>query len=400
MSKSSTSKAAPLDSIMVKRSKSLALIAIFVLVLAGLVLGIPYLARSSIKDVLASYGLSDVIITRLNLQGGEIMFSDIRLDEDGFSSIETIRASTHWPGLLTSNPLFSQIIIDNLVLTGEIKPTGALDIAGWQPSAAISMADVNTVILNGGQINLLTSAGGIRLELKGQAVPDTTGGRHIETILWGRQHQLSVDSRWDLSLGKDNSWEASGTIDEARVNLDILSLSRAQGWLNLGYNASSATRPVAGQLTAGQIVIGDKTSFTNAAVSFDGALENYQAIVNAQAARYEDVDFSADLQMNYGNIEQCRIVISAAESASLFAFLEDFRNDLQDVSSFGNSLTSLLITPGNISRIKKELSAIRYERLDLVIQGTAYDLTGKLIARQERNGTTKNVVISMNPGEQ
>lgn len=386
-----------------KNIRFLAVAASVTAVLAFLTFGIPYLLKGKMEKILSNHGIADATITTLGRERGEIMFSGIAFDPDKFSTVETVRARVRWPALFSTQP-FSSLVVDNMILTGEISEEGKIDIAGWRrplhfPAAlALPFLNMDSIVLNGGRVDLLTMAGALRIDAKGRLIRQKDGGHKIEGAIWGRQHQLVVDTRWDATIPPDGNWSAAADIREARLNLPSFSASRMSGWINLSRGQTTFDPVIAGQLTAGQAQIGESTALADISLTAQGALRNWHIIMTATAPSYGDLAFSADITLGPEGPE-IKVSAETALLDDLLAFMSDVNDDMARLPALSDKTTSLLVTPGNIKRIRQELGKEDFDSYSLVIEGRGYDLTGKIVARAASGGTTQSRVVSMNPAE-
>ena len=65
-----------------------------------------------------------------------------------------------------------------------------------------------------------------------------------------------------------------------------------------------------------------------------------------------------------------------------------------------NALVSFLITPGNTERLRKQVGAVKFDELELQIEGPLSSLHGSLVARSQTAAGVKRHVISLDPGAQ
>src|SRR5438876_168815 len=97
----------------------LALLAALLLWMA--VHGAGLLVQGRMEKFLARHGIGEAVIASYGQgSGSQIVFSDVRLDPDGFSTIDSIAARVRWPSFFLSDNPFSEIIIGRMVLTGEM----------------------------------------------------------------------------------------------------------------------------------------------------------------------------------------------------------------------------------------------------------------------------------------
>lgn len=371
--------------------KTFFLVAVLVVIAAGFILP-PVLIKNALLREMKAFGFSPVSIVASDTGMNRAIFSSIRLDRDGFSTIDNIVVQGGVGGIQSAT-------IDNLVLTGEMDGWNFPQISGWKwPEKPMQDGNLTALDLNGGQLDILTPEGAIRLTSKAQMAAQPDGSRKIDAIVWGKQNQLIVDSRWDISLRPSGSgWTAAAEIREGRIDFEKFGASRLSGWVNIDSGKNSPFPLLSGQLAAGQLRLGKDTSLTNINMTIDSAGGKYHFILQGEVSPYKDMRLTADVG-NLPGIPSIQAVIETKNLADLIDFISTLQNDLHDTKVGSSLLTSLLITPGNLERVEKEVRRTRYDHLELTVTGSPYDLVGKIVARQEKNGAMQRHIISLDPG--
>lgn len=380
-----------------KQTRASLLIALVFLTLCFLLsYGLPFLMKREIHIAFARQGLKEATYQDFSRRGSEITLSGITLDSAKFSTLETLRTHIRWSGLITGKNLFSDMTIDGLTLTGELDSDGNLSLSGWSSPPLFSLAGVQAVEINGARIDVMTPAGAIRFEGSGRLIPQDDGSRKIEAIVGSKQYQMVLDTRWDGKIDPDGHWTVAADIREARLNLDRFSAARVSGWLS--FEGTGKDIPsVSGQIAAGLIKFGDGASdLTDINATLDGKIHGHHIILSGKSGNYPDMTFNADIQT--GKDAAVNAAIEGKNADQILDFAQALSRNLQAASDNAAGFTALLLTQGNIKRLKSELSALPHDRLQIVVDGTPFDLTGKIIATKYVNGTPQNNVISINPG--
>src|SRR6202012_5232891 len=113
------------------------------------------------------------------------------------------------------------------------------------------LVETDSLILDSGQVDLSTPAGGIRLDIKNRMTRQPDGSQKFEAAIWGKQYQLDVDTRWTGQFMANGKWNLSGEIRDFRLALAHINVSRTNGWLSAD-GALLGVSTVAGQIDAGQ----------------------------------------------------------------------------------------------------------------------------------------------------
>lgn len=131
----------------------------------------PYVLKTQIENMLAQYGFEQAVVKDVKLYRNMAVFHDIALAPEQSSIIGTITTHYNLPGLFSDSG-FEKITIDDMTLYGEISDRHNIFIAGW--SGFHSQEDFSQnhyagiIELHSAKLDLLTDAGGIRLNAKGK----------------------------------------------------------------------------------------------------------------------------------------------------------------------------------------------------------------------------------------
>lgn len=346
--------------------------------------------------LLARYGFTEARIENTGFHGDSFTHADIKLDPGAFSTVRALRVRPHWPGLLTGR-FIGGLVVDDMRLMGEWTDN-RLSIAGWRMPRLPPFPVQDTIIINGLRLDLDTPHGAIRLETKGRLTREKDGSYKTESVLFGQQHQFSLDSRWQGSFSRDGSYAIEGEILEGDIRTDRLEINRTSGWLQiaseLGQN-DVPTPAISGQIQIGRLNYED-IPLGNLAVTLDGPLAAAHLIVTGEMPGLDRMRLSADLTRTGGSWK-VKASVTSPHAKDMLAFLVMLRQNLEGPQS--DSLTGFLITPGNIERIRKELAGLKYDELELAIDGTLPALHGSLIAKTVTDEGTQRYAISLDPGK-
>lgn len=368
------------------------------LLLAALAINIAPSGHTRVERTLKTAGFSFSTAEDTRTRPGKVAVSSISLDPDGFSMI----------GALTVNggPLFpfigkpSRVKIENLQLTGEWNDEQGLSFAGW--SLPRTMPDSNLsalqrIILDKAIIDLDTPAGALRLELAGESArhPDHPEQQVFNAHLSGTQHQLIIDSQIKGSWSADKGLSIESEIREARLNLDHLNATRVSGWLALESNAQTPIPVLSGQIQAGHIGR-DDLKLQNVSITLDGPLTAPHAIIKGELGGFRSATLLLELESRKTDTH-LQAVIETATLDDLLSVLTALRTQAETSPVLQETLMPLLITEGNLSRVKNDLKKGKYESFALEIEGPAQDLQGKVVGRKVESGVMQRQVFSLNP---
>ncbi|QQG35278.1 MAG: hypothetical protein HYS17_06860 [Micavibrio aeruginosavorus] len=367
-------------------------------ILAGIVAILASAASPSrIGRTMAASGFSLSQTETAKARPGQLVLGGISLDADGFSMIGSLKATGSLLFPLLGKP--RRIEIDNLQLTGEWNEELGLSFAGWSlpPAAWSAWPKVDRFVLGSSVIDLDTPAGALRLSLQGETArhPEKPGQQLFSAHLSGAQHQLVIDARIKGRWSDERGLALESEITEGRINLDQFSASRLSGWLAFETGQQSLVPDISGQFQIGHFSRGDFI-LNNISLTVDGSLNNPHTLLNAELGGYQASTLLLETQ---GEKEGLRILanIETRNMEDLITILKEFRTQAETSPFLQEAFMSLLITEGNIDRVKRDLGKDRYDAYTLEIEGLSHDLKGKIIAKSIRDGTVQRQVFSLNP---
>lgn len=352
---------------------------------------------SRLNDTMGAGGFTLSHSESIQSRPGQTTISGISLDPDGFSMIGALTA--------TGGPLFplfgapKRLTIDNLQLTGEWNEEQGLGFAGWSlpRTQKADWSSIERIVLGDSIIDLDTPAGALRLQLSGESArnPNNPAQHIFNAHLSGAQHQLVLDSQVKGTWSLLDGLALESEIREARINLDHLTASRVSGWLALETQRNSLIPTLSGQFQAGQFGR-DNLKLNNVSVTLDGPVTTPHAIINAELGGFQSATLLLEIQSQKEGIH-INASIETKTLDDLLSVLTEFRTQAETSPVLQESLMSLLITEGNIDRVKQDLKKEKYESFVLEIEGLSHDLNGKVIGKMIKDGVMQRQIFSLNP---
>jgi hypothetical protein len=351
-------------------SRKIALAAAACIALAAILCAAPGYMAARLKAALRAGGFQIVSVGETHVGLSGVTMKDIVLDPHGNSTIALINAPL---GLNVS-----AIYISGLVLSGEIGPAGMPVIDGWSFRPLAFPRSLRNIVLDSFRLDLMTSAGNITVEAKGQMISPGRKTRHIDAVIFGNQQQLTFETKWDMNWSAHQGWSAAGEIGELRVRLGNFEATRANGWLNLQSGKDMASPPVlSGQLAAGLVTFGPAI-LRNAGLTINGPWRGLDLILTGQPDGQKAVQLSAEARQKDG-VTGIDATLTAPGPDDIFNFLMAVNTGLEtDGNATGTPLAPLLLTEGNIARMKKELAGMKYTGLTMTLTGQADALNGAI----------------------
>ncbi len=369
---------------------------ILFLILLTAIYGPRYRLQKSVMTTLSINGFEQLTPPHIHREKAHYLLRDTALDKDGFNKIGVINLELS-PLTALLSPDNAHITIDDLILIGEWSPRDKLSLAGWNGTLP-SYPPFKALTLNSGRLDLMTPYGAIRLNAKGQFIKDPSDQPdHFEGAIWGKQHQLNLDTRWRGTTKPDGSADIEVTLKEARIHTEKLQASRVNGWGTIARTKHDIPT-LSGQIEAGQINLAG-LSLSDVNITLDGPSNAYHFILKGEETTHHGrVTLYAEFERTTTDYI-INITAQSNELAALTSFLEQVKNSLEDTSGLLGSFTSLMLTPGNIQRISEKIERTSYDSIALKINGPLQDMSAKIITQAQHGEAIEQNVISLNPSE-
>lgn len=327
-------------------------------------------------------------------QADTIQFSNIRFDADGFNTIQSITVPKK------SFSLFSGKHFDVLALNHMIMTLSSQDLystlAGidwlsmYRPFPQIGYAAVDDA-----QFDVSTPLGGLRFESTGFYNTTSPEEAVSEGRLWADQNQMSFEGQWKGRFHDHETTIVETEIRNGRVLFDHIKADRVNGWL-IWEKDSKAFPVIKGQFSAGYIRLND-IPLIGTVLTVNGPINDFNALIKGQIKdqHQQPLIFTLDVGNKLGSITVDADVV-AYKIDTILAFMQHLKALFDSDSYRSSSLTPLLLTPGNLERVKDILGKAPYDQITLKISGPLNDLDGKIIAKT-KDGSLN--VISLDPAD-
>lgn len=358
----------------------------------GIVTQYSKLEQKIIAQVLEDCGLEPQNVGEVQRNDERVIITQIALDDEKYSVIEGISFENNWLDTLTGK-VPTQIRIQNIKLTGELDKDWGLSIEGWNTDLN-ETPKFSKIFIEHVQLDLLTRWGGLRFEGKGQINKDADGGIHLNSVIWGAQNQLRLQAKLETHYTTQGTWTTQLDINEASLLLPDIETSRVSGWLSLE-SGQSLLPHFSGQIFAGKMNLG-YVDLSETKITIDGSTSDIQAIIEGKIPGSQDSIFNVDVSNADAGLS-IQANIEGPSHKDLIQFLQRLQATLQLKTFKSGILTPLMITEGNVVRIYNMLDKTQYETAKVVLNGSLYDMTGKIITSRNVDGKIRNNVISLDP---
>lgn len=253
--------------------------------------GLAYTLPLAASQMIRKNGFPEARVDNLYVAPTGIIIDHIALDSNDFSTVDTIYVTLNWFDLILHQKIES-ISVKDISLTAELDEAGHFKIAGWDAtlpssSGASSLLPLQSILLQGITLDLDTPQGDIRIEGKLSLDTQSKDQQLVQYALWGQQHQLSFDVKGTGKIFANGNISLSSTLNDGRLNLPNIELSRASGQLDIQKNAGNTPPVYKGQLIAGKInTLG--ALLQNVNVTLD-TTQNKAVFFETSPAGYKDI---------------------------------------------------------------------------------------------------------------
>ncbi|MEM7680174.1 MAG: hypothetical protein AAF182_04150 [Pseudomonadota bacterium] len=255
---------------------------------------------SKTAQALSNMGFSTLSLPTPQIKTHQALFSDIKLDPEGFSEIKYILLE-YDPLTLLSGGSIESVKVVGLSLTGEIKNFAASDtslgIAGWNRSqmniGGLSQGSV-LVEFKDTQLYLLTEEfGGLSIESDIQLRP-TSESTDIKGHINTRQKYFGFESKISGFIKNPDLWQIDFEMNNGRITLDTLESSRISGNTKISYTPAEGLS-LFSKLDAGGLSLLD-TPWQNASSTIEYQNNIPSIFLGAKSIGVEGMELSLQYQ--------------------------------------------------------------------------------------------------------
>jgi Dicarboxylate transport len=237
--------------------KTLITASILTLMGGGIYYGAGSIINPFATQMIRQNGFPEARISSISLIPSGLMIDKISLDGDDFSTVENIVLSFDWIDFILRKKI-NALEIKDITITAELDEANHFKMAGWDATlprseSSSALIPIHSILLQGLTIDLDTPHGDIRLQGKVSLKTPTPNEQVIEYAVWGQQHQLSFDAKGSGKISAQGDFSFLTLLNEGRINLPNIEISRASGDLKVAKIAADTTPHVTGKLLAGKI---------------------------------------------------------------------------------------------------------------------------------------------------
>lgn len=359
----------------------------------------PLRLQRAMENTLAQYGLSAPAITSYERQKDGILFHDITFGNEREGKIEALKAETN-NKLFLQSPAFSMLKIEGFSLSIKIAATGLPEAGSFLSEKLLAEPLMNDFIIKKSSLEIETPTEPVKVNLEGHGHQNDNGERVITFNLSAAENIFATTAQTDVVLKNTKEWSLAANIADLRLNFKNITLNQTGGWINLEVLGKNTAPKITAQIDSRHVRLGENTVFTDISGVFKGSPQTYHIILQGQSAPPAALPVYLEINKKDNAASLINASIEAGSIGDLTQMMTLLNKDLQKFEIGRTALTSLVLTPGNITRIRENLAGMIYDRLELVINGTPDNLNGKIVIKMiDDNNAIILGVISMNPAD-
>lgn len=277
---------------------------LLIVVLALLVLGsiaaymasshLPVILNTQVKNAFAGLGFYDIDIGDVQVNEDSIRYSSIKLDKDGFSTINNITVTYDLNTVLSKKEL-NNLHIDGISLTAILDSNGKFEMTGWVPPQFQPFElPVKTFSFSNLVLDIDTIHGALRFKGEGHGVVDKKGNADIQARLDGNQNQLTMSMTMNGRVSPSGAWNMNFQLGNGRLNITDINATRIGGHISMAMENLKSPIKVGGQIGAGRLNI-STVSLQNTTAIIKGTTEDYNIDLSGTAGGNRSLSFKAKM---------------------------------------------------------------------------------------------------------
>lgn len=305
-------------------------VVIFILMLGGAssyayFIYIPEKVEQNIIDNFNAFGFENPSFGKITRKRGEIIFSDISLDKQTFSTIKEIRIRFSLLKFLMNPNHAQSISVRQLELTGELSENFELTISGWVddgdflqkirniPATMISIEDSRIDLMS----NLL---GGIKINFDAQIQLSDAKNIIIKGRASSKQKKLSFHAKIDGTLSDIGALSLTTEAEQISITHQEISVRRGAATIKFKHAPNNTSSDLSIDANIASINWKDLPLRDVHAV-FEKNISNYSLQASGKTFGAENIDWETRTSQVNG-ITETKSTITPNSVAGLFAFLQ------------------------------------------------------------------------------
>lgn len=244
---------------------------------------LPSHAHEKFQSQIRALGFTDLTLPAPEKRLSAIRYSNIELDAEGRSVIDTLTVHYGIFDMLFGEKI-RRVDIGNFYLSGEINTDGKLSLSGLpNPAALMNLhkSRIQNINLKNMTLSVLTAQlGGIRAAFNIQilnSADEMSWTGNFESV----QSQLELIAKITGAMQSDSEWQTDIEIENAKIERDIGKITRMSGMMSLYGNGFDITR-ITSDMKAGGMTLMD-LPWQNVSVSLNGIPAQLNTFISAES---------------------------------------------------------------------------------------------------------------------
>ncbi len=266
---------------------------------------IPEKIENKIIASFKNFGFEKLELKNITRKSGKIVFSDIYLDKEKFSSIGEL--SVHFSLLeFIFNPAYAKkIIISDMNLSGEYS-NDQFTFSGWNNDNKILQSvkniPANIIVIKGATIDILSdNFGGIKLSYDGQARLSKSGDIKLKGQITSKQRKLAFQAKINGTIPANGDVFITAQCDQISLAQEDLSIKRGAATIELKHSIENMNTSIS--------ATGDFSSVNwynmplrDVQASLKSTKDSYTLSAKGKIFGKESIDWDAKITNNNNNI--------------------------------------------------------------------------------------------------
>ena len=338
----------------------------------------PENVENNIRSAFASAGFADVSFGASEKKLGAITYTNLKLDADAFSSIDTL-IIRYSPFSLLFGGMLESITLKNVELTGELAANNEITLAGWDKNRlklnGNTLPKTLSLQIENAQLSLLSEKwGGISLSGDFQFQPGKNK-TPFQASIKAAQKQLSASAKMEGQINKDGIWNARTELEQGKFEFENFKTSRLAGLMDIN-GRGLQTPDIIGELQAGGLNIAG-LPWKNGAITLEGKMSEPRMILAAKSAGFEGMELGLNVE-NLRHPDAMSGQIHIDQLSTAFDYLESQdiqlpkRTTLKNLNEFSDINIKFQQQGDLIFNIKNELKNIDIKGKIIKADGNSY----------------------------
>lgn len=338
------------------------LVVIITLILSGVgsyayFIYIPEKVEQKIIANFNAFGFENPDFGKITRKNGEIIFSDISLDRQNFSTIKEISVRFSLLKFLLSPDYSQEISVRNLELTGELSEDFILSISGWVDNKNFlqKLRSIPASIINieNSNINLLSdNFGGIKIDYDAQIQLSDIEDIIIKGRANSKQRNLAFNAKLNGILSSLDKLSLTADLEQLSMEYNDLIIRRGSGKLDLSHNTNDLTYDISIESEIASVNWNKIPLRDVHAVLEKGNNDNYNLLADGIVFGTEEIEWETRIN-RVNEITEANTTITPKTITDFISFLKrnnqlDLQNNLPNIIlNFNEPVLSVHTTTNN-----------------------------------------------------